>query len=172
MNPLLQCFDRTQGVGFLWKHLKHLIIDIYDSTLSIQQSYIWWSTNASRVRLFNRIMFFSTQANGTEQEAPHRGAGTDRGSAGIVPKEQNGHCDSSWVVFFFETFGEKQLHWWSRGFLFQLVTCQKWRKSFAKMAKTGSIEIVMMQIYIAYTYCINTCIYIYTFMWYDDIPEM
>jgi len=106
-------------------------------------------------------MFFSTQANGTEQEAPHRGAGTDRGSAGIVPKEQNGHCDSSWVVFFFETFGEKQLHWWSRGFLFQLVTCQKWRKSFAKMAKTGSIEIVMMQIYIAYTYCINTCIYIY-----------
>ena len=51
-------------------------------------------------------MFFSTQANGTEPEAPHRGAGTDRGSAGIVPKEQNGHCDSSWVVFFFETWGE------------------------------------------------------------------
>ena len=44
-------------------------------------------------------MFLSTQANGAEQEAPQRGAGTDRGSAGIVPKEQNGHCDSSWVGF-------------------------------------------------------------------------
>ena len=72
-------------------------------------------------------------------------------------------------LFFFLKLGEKQLLWWSRGFLFQVVTCQKWRKSFAKMAKTGSIEIMMMQIYIVYTYCIDARIYIYIHViwWYS-----
>ena len=63
-------------------------------------------------------MFFSTQANGTEPEAPHRGAGTDRGSAGIVPKEQNGHCDSSWVVFLLKLLGRNNFSGGQGGFFF------------------------------------------------------